>query len=197
MENGLDAPQTPRPLVRMNTPGSQEISAEIERYRGGIAALRAVCADLTTDQLSARPVAGRWSLLECLCHIADFEPILAYRMKSMLAFENPELVGIDETEYGKALRYQERDAQTELAVFSSTREQMLGILQHLRPEEFVRTGRHTELGNITVWTYVRASSGHVEHHMRFMNEKRVAFGHSAIPCPESRDYPARGEPTGA
>ena len=155
--------------------------------------LSTVCAGLTPAQLGAHPVPGRWSMLECVCHIADFEPILAYRMKSMLAFDSPEVVGIDETEYGKALHYRKRDVEAELDVFGSTRTQMLRIFENLRPDDFVRTGRHTELGRIAVWTYMQASSGHVEHHMKFMNEKRVAFGLAAIPCAESRDYPARGD----
>lgn len=180
-------------LTHMQAPTKTDIDRELERYREGITLLRSVCADLTEEQLRERPIEGRWSMLECVCHIADFEPILAYRMKSMLAFDLPELVGIDETEYGKALHYQKRNAENELAVFESTRRQMLSIFKELSPDQFVRKGRHTELGRISVWTYLLASSGHVEHHMHFMNEKRVAFGFTSVPCRASTGYPAKGD----
>ncbi len=176
----------------MTAPTPSEISRELDRYEGGIALLSDVCAGLSAKQATERPVAGRWSMLECMCHIADFEPIIAYRTKSMLAFEEPELVGIDETEYGRGLHYQKRDLTTELDVFVSTRKQLLRILNYAAPADFARTGRHTELGTINIWTYLLAASGHVEHHMRFMNEKRRAFGLAEIPCAQSRDYPARG-----
>ena len=41
--------------------------------------LRNAVAGMTREQLVARPVPGRWSTLEVVCHVADFEPILADR----------------------------------------------------------------------------------------------------------------------
>ena len=43
--------------------------------------LREAVAGLSTEQVRARPVPGKWSTLEVVCHLADFEPIYADRMK--------------------------------------------------------------------------------------------------------------------
>jgi len=172
---------------------SEQIQIELKRFQSGIDLVTAALQGLSPESVRARPVPGKWSMLECVCHLADFEPILAYRIKSVIAFHEPELVGIDETRYGQALHYEKREIEEELAVFVSTRRQLHRILSHCQPSLLARRGRHTELGWISAWTYLKAMSGHLEHHMQPINEKRVALGLSAVVAPASRDYPARGE----
>ena len=57
------------------------LPAMIDAYLAGPAALRAAVRGMSREQLTARPVAGKWSTLEVACHLADFDPILADRMK--------------------------------------------------------------------------------------------------------------------
>lgn len=170
---------------------TDEIEREIERFAGGIDILRSAVAGLSPDQFRERPVPGKWSMLECVCHMADFEPILAYRMKCMLSFDRPELVGIDESAYAAGLHYTKRDIIEELNIFTSTRSQLLTIFGALEPGDWSRTGMHTELGEISFFAYLKGASGHLEHHMQHMNDKRVALGLPPVPCADSRDYPAR------
>ena len=47
-----------------------------DQYLAGAAQLRAAVAGMTREQLVARPVAGKWSTLEVVCHVSDFDPIL-------------------------------------------------------------------------------------------------------------------------
>ena len=61
----------------------------IDTYTSGPLQLRRYVAGMTRDQLLARPVAGKWSTLEVVAHISDFEPILADRIKRTLALEHP------------------------------------------------------------------------------------------------------------
>ena len=63
----------------------------IDNYLGGITTLRQAVAGMSRQQLLARPVAGKWSTLECVCHLTDFEPIYADRMKRVIAEERPPL----------------------------------------------------------------------------------------------------------
>ena len=64
----------------------------IEQYLAGPGLLRGAVAGMTRDQLLARPVPGKWSTQEVVCHPADYEPIYADRMKRVIALEGPELL---------------------------------------------------------------------------------------------------------
>jgi hypothetical protein len=47
--------------------------ALLDAYLAGPNQLRSAVAGLSREQLIARPVAGRWSALEVVCHLADTE----------------------------------------------------------------------------------------------------------------------------
>src|SRR6516162_11541331 len=99
----------------------------IEQYRSGPAKLRAAIAGMSPEQIAAHPVAGKWSTLEVLCHIADFEPVYADRMKRVLAENSPLLLPGDPDLFQARLAYSQRDAAEELAVIESVRAQMARI----------------------------------------------------------------------
>ena len=70
---------------------------------------------MTREQLLARPIAGKWSTLEVVCHLADFDPILADRMKRIIAEDRPQLIGADENRYAARLAYADRDRIASIA----------------------------------------------------------------------------------
>ena len=101
--------------------------------------------------LTTRPVPGRWSTLEVLCHLADFEAVFAERMKRIIALgPTPLLVAADEKLFTKELKYHDRDADEELAIIEATRGQMARIIRRLAPEQLQLTGVHTAAGLITL-----------------------------------------------
>src|SRR5437660_12597245 len=106
----------------------------IDDYLGGPKTLRQAVAGMSRDQLLARPIAGKWSTLEVVCHLADFDPILADRMKRVIAEEKPSLVGADENRFAAALAYHDRDLDEELTIIDRTRSQIARILRKL-PEQ--------------------------------------------------------------
>src|SRR5256885_13292403 len=116
----------------------------IESYLAGVDTLRQAVAGMTREQLLARPVPGKWSTLEVVCHLADFDPILADRMKRIIAEEKPQLIGADENRFAAALAYHERDVEEELTILERTRSQMARILRTLKPEALQRVGIHNE-----------------------------------------------------
>src|SRR5262249_32106518 len=92
----------------------------IDTYVAGPPALRQAVAGLSSDQLRARPVPGKWSTLEVVCHLADFDPIQADRMKRVIAEDRPSLIGADENRFAAALAYHDRDLEEELAIIDRT-----------------------------------------------------------------------------
>ncbi len=148
-----------------------------DNYLRGPAELRAAVAGMTREQLVARPVPGRWSTLEVVAHLADFEPIFVERFKRVLALDEPPLLlAADEERFIKALRYHDRDAAEELAVIDATRASAARLIRGLSPAGLARTGVHSLKGLQTLEQIVRTATGHIAHHVPFVREKRAALG---------------------
>src|SRR5689334_19761609 len=105
------------------------LSQLIDEYVAGIGVLRQAVTGMNREQLTARPIAGKWSTLEVVCHISDFEPIMADRIKRVIALENPTLMGADENCFAEKLAYHNRDLEEELAIVEQTRRQLARILR--------------------------------------------------------------------
>jgi hypothetical protein len=151
----------------------------IEAYLAGPQTLRRAVAGLSRDQVTARPVPGKWSTLEVVCHLADFDPILADRMKRVIAEERPTLIGADENHFAAALAYQSRDLEEELAIIERTRSQIARILRTLPESALQRVGAHNERGPLTLEQLLNDATRHIPHHVKFIEEKRRALGQPA------------------
>jgi hypothetical protein len=131
---------------------------------------------MTREQLLARPIAGQWSTLEVVCHLADFDPILADRMKRIIAEDRPPLLGADEKHFAAALAYHDRDVEEELRILELTRSQMGRILRTLSPDALKRVGVHNERGELTLERMITLATNHLPHHLAFIQKKRQALG---------------------
>ena len=146
--------------------------ALIEEYLGGPGVLRHAVSGMTRDQLLARPVPGKWSTQEVVCHVSDYEPIYADRVKRVIALKEPELLKGDPGLFAARLAYDRRDVEEELALVEVTRRQMARILRALTPDDFHRQGSHTRDGALTLEVLLQRVTAHIPHHVRFIEEKR-------------------------
>jgi uncharacterized damage-inducible protein DinB len=144
-------------------------------YISGPKLVREAVAGMTREQLSARPVAGKMSTLEVVCHLADFEPIMADRVKRVIAEENPTLLGADENRFLTALAYHDRDLEEELTIIERTRSQLARILRTLPNDALLRTGTHNERGPLTLEKLLALAINHIPHHVQFIHQKRQAL----------------------
>ncbi|MCS6864985.1 MAG: DinB family protein [Gemmataceae bacterium] len=149
-----------------------------EQLLAGAAQLRQAVAGMTREQLLARPIPGRWSTLEVVCHIADFDPILVERMKRIIAMgpDTPLLLAADENAFVAQLKYHDRDLEEELALIELTRRQMARIIRQLTPEQLQLTGNHSKKGLQTLEKVIQTAINHIPHHVPFIAEKRKALG---------------------
>jgi uncharacterized damage-inducible protein DinB len=152
------------------------IAALIDEYAAGPQLLRQAVRGMTREQVLARPVAGKWSTLECVCHIADFEPVYLDRMKRVIAQENPTYFGGDPDLFAARLAYAARDLEEELSLIEACRRHMSRILRSLPEAAFQRTGHHSEAGAQTLEKLLTNVTKHIPHHVEFIREKRKALG---------------------
>jgi uncharacterized damage-inducible protein DinB len=154
----------------------------ISAYEKGVEELRVAVAGMTGEQLRARPVAGMWSTLEVVCHIADCEQFFADRMKRTVAMERPLLIGADGFRYPEALRYQDHDLTDELDLVAVTRRQLARTLRLVAPAAWQRPAVHSETGLVTLRQLLLHAINHLRHHLRFVAEKWAALN---MPSPGS------------
>jgi uncharacterized damage-inducible protein DinB len=151
-------------------------------YEAGPDLLRAAVASMSRDQLLARPVQGRWSTLEAVCHICDCEQFFADRIKRALAMSRPLLLGADPEHYPEAVRYHDRDLDEELALVALTRRQVARVLKLVPAEAWQRTAVHNEGGLVTLRQLVLHATRHLKHHVRFIEDKRQALAAANAPA---------------
>jgi uncharacterized damage-inducible protein DinB len=152
------------------------LSQLVAEYEKGIQPLRKAVAGMTPAQLKARPIAGQWSTQEVVCHLCDFEPVYADRMKRVIAEDNPSLLGADQNRFASKLAYQDRDVAEELDLMDQVRRQMARILRTLPEDALKRVGLHNERGPQTLEQLLTTIIGHVPHHTKFVLEKRKTLG---------------------
>ena len=147
-----------------------------DAYVAGPAQLRAAVTGMTREQLLARPIPGKWSTMEVVCHIADFEPVYLDRIKRAIALKNPLVFVADENDFVKQLAYHDRDLEEELKLIEICRASMARILRHVPETVLTRTAIHNEKGLVTVESMLTGITNHIKNHMAFIVEKKKALG---------------------
>src|SRR5216683_3779846 len=151
----------------------------IDTYLAGADALRRAVSGMTPDQTRARPVPGKWSTLEVVAHLADFDALDALRMKHIIALERPVLFDADEHRFEATLGYPERDLENELSLIENTRRQMARILRGLPDAALARACEYRLPDRIeqrTLDQVLTKAINHVTHHLAFVLDKRRALG---------------------
>jgi DinB superfamily len=151
-------------------------AALLDAYLGGPDRLRSAVAGLSREQMISRPITGRWSVLEVVCHLVDTDANIAHRIKRVLSEERPVFDRVKPELMLAALAYHDRDVEDELGLFDLTRRQIVRILGASPPEAWERTGVVGDRGDRTVGQMINGAVEHLAHHLGFVIEKRRAVG---------------------
>ena len=150
--------------------------AIIDQFEKGGEKLGRAIAGLSREDLLAFPVPGTWSIQQIVIHLSDSELVGIDRMKRVIAEENPLLIGYDETKFSQRLHYEAQSAETAVTLVDLTRREFAKVLRKLPTEAFARTGVHNEVGKVTLADLVQKYVKHLDHHLKFIAEKRSKLG---------------------
>lgn len=153
-----------------------EAQALLEEYSRGAALLRDVIARTPANAWDATPIPGTWSIRQVLCHLADGEIVYADRMKRVIAEDNPTFFEADPDQFVPALFCETRDWEAEMSVIDATRCHMLPILRSCTDDDFRRGGVHSLDGPMDLLTLLSRITGHIPHHLVFIEQKLRALG---------------------
>jgi len=155
---------------------ADNVPASIDEFAAGADKLRRAVEGLSRDDLTAFPVPGTWSIHQIVLHMQDSDGIGIDRMKRLAAEENPLLIGYDETKFAQRLYYHNQSIEDALALFEINRRQFVRVLKALPAEAFDRAGIHNEIGKVTLGVQLKKYNEHLEHHLRFIYDKRKKLG---------------------
>jgi hypothetical protein len=131
--------------------------------------LRGVMNMATPAQLDWRPPADRWSISMVLAHLAEVETRgFQSRFTAMLSSPDAVLPAYDQMAQFRART--EFDPHAEIARFQAARADTLAMLEHLPDGAGERSGRHEELGPITVAQLLNEFAFHDLGHVRQVME---------------------------
>ncbi|MEP3482015.1 MAG: DinB family protein [Fuerstiella sp.] len=155
---------------------STDISDLISAFASGPEKVRSLTQQLSDVQLDAVPVAGKWSIRQVICHLVDADLEYCQRIKRVLVEDNPTLQELGPDAFAAALHYPARNVADELDLLTAARRHMAAILKATDVENFQRTGVHSAEGPMTLETLLERITGHIDHHVAFIEEKLKALG---------------------
>ncbi len=135
----------------------------IERYKDGYALVADAVASASDEQLDRHPAPGKWSAREIVHHLADSEMTAAIRLRILLAFDRPTIVGYDQDQFARRLHY-DRPIAKSLEAFKAARDSTAELLERLSPEDWQREGIHAEMGHYSVERWLQVYAEHAHKH---------------------------------
>ena len=151
------------------------ISDLLERFRRGPELLAVVLTGVFGEEEDFVPAPGKWSIRQLVAHLADAEMVGAYRMRAVIAEDNPTLTGYDQNLWTQNLDYAQRKPKQSLESFRRYRAENYDLLKNLRESAYSRTGNHTERGPMTLLQLVELYAEHAENHARQMQGIREEY----------------------
>lgn len=148
----------------------------VETLHALLPALRSATDGLTDGQLRTPEAPGRWSVLQIVQHLADTELVYGYRLRNVLAADEPEVAAYDQDAWCDRLRYNDEDLADALDELEVLRRRNLRLLARLRDDEWERVGRHAERGPESVRQMVRLLAAHDLAHLRQIERAKRAIG---------------------
>lgn len=113
-----------------------------------------------------RPDPERFSLREVVCHLADWEGVWLGRMQKMASEDDPELPGYDEGQWAIDHQYSVANAQEQIRKFVEGRKALVAFLKSLSPEQWERTGLHSQWGSVSIVSLATIVLGHDGYHTK-------------------------------
>jgi hypothetical protein len=114
--------------------------------------------------------AGKWSVKEVLCHVADAERIFSYRALRIARGDQTPLPGFDQDQYVPLSRANERKLPDIVEEFADVRRASVSLFRSLDGEAWMRKGVASD-HEVSVRALGYIAAGHELHHRRILEER--------------------------
>ena len=107
-----------------------------------------------------------WTPHEIAAHLADVEIVLAWRIRQVLAEDEPMLQPFDQDVWAVAFHYSGKDLATSLSTYAANRQANIELLRSAGDAGMARKYRHPEFGTRPIRTFIEHISDHDLAHLR-------------------------------
>ena len=153
-----------------------ERASMIRRYAEGPALLEAALATVPAAALKWRPSPEKWSVHEVIVHCADSETNAHMRLRYLIGEADPLIVGYDQDNWAQAFHYHDHPLEPALATVKAVRANTVPLIERLTPDQWTRTGRHTEHASYGAERWLEIYAEHLEVHARQIARNLEAWG---------------------
>ena len=138
--------------------------------------MRGLTADLGEDDLARPEAPAKWSILQVVEHLTDQELVNGFRLRSIVAEQEPPLRGYDQDLWAARLRYGSAGLEPVLDELRALRERNLRLYRSLSEAELDRVGLHEERGRESARRLRALTAAHDLLHRRQIARIRASFG---------------------
>lgn len=144
---------------------SQNHENLIERIMTSAQTLHEAVESAPVDKLTLSPSEGEWSVLETLIHIRNVV-VLVYGLRLRRLFNeiDPLFANYDEERFRQAGMLESQPISDIVQTIVTEHEQTARLLRALPDEGWQRTGRHSEMGAMSIEFLARRIAEHAEEH---------------------------------
>lgn len=135
--------------------------------------LRRAIEGLSDADLARPEKEGKWSIAQVIAHLAQFEMIVAHRIRSILTADTPPLIAFDQERWISDV-YRGESASELIEQLAFMRRMNLNFLSRLRDEEWDRAGIHPQYGRNTIRELIDRFEKHQEKHLAQVARVREA-----------------------
>ena len=121
--------------------------------------------DQPAEVLSRSYGQGKWTLRELLVHLSDAETVLLDRLRRIASENHPPLIAFDENLWTKNLHYTKRDLNLAKQQFEAARRNVIELAILLEPTVDLKSGVHSEMGELTFASIMGKIGNHNAHHL--------------------------------
>ncbi len=155
---------------------SKEREQRIESYGKAYDQLAGALKQFPREMWQWKPAPDQWSIHEVIVHLADSEANGYARCRRFIAEPGQSVMGYDQEQWAKLLRYHEQSAEDALELFKWLRLASYKLIRSLPESVWSNTVTHPEYENYTFerWLdiYERHTRGHIDQMKKNYDEWR-------------------------
>jgi uncharacterized damage-inducible protein DinB len=136
--------------------------------------LRRAVEGLSEKLVSEPEAPGKWSVRQVVRHLADSDLVWAWRLRMVLAHEQPPITGYDQDAWAERLHYADAPLAESLEEFAVVRRGNLRLVERCTESDLERVGVHAERGEESIAHMLRLYAGHDLLHLRQIERIRAS-----------------------